>query len=307
MENDADKPSRPEPQPLLTGADYRAIFEAANDAIFIHDPHTGAILDCNSRMREMYGYSSEEVRRLDVERLSAGTPPFTQDEALRHISKAVGGEAQFFEWLAKAKSGRLFWVEVNLKLVSVGGQQRLLAIVRDITERRQQSEERERLLAEVQRTASELDATLASVADGLIVYDQAGQVATMNAAARRIFAWTDEEIGLSIAARWAAINARNSEGRLFTIEEIPVYRALHGEEVHGATVRILRPSDREVWLSVSAAPVRTGGGVWGAVATYTDITGLHDLQAHREDFVRAISHDLRQPITVILGQAQPAA
>ncbi|HAG07884.1 MAG TPA: hypothetical protein DCL13_06885, partial [Peptococcaceae bacterium] len=34
----------------LAEADYRAIFEAANDAIFVHDPKTGQILDVNPKM-----------------------------------------------------------------------------------------------------------------------------------------------------------------------------------------------------------------------------------------------------------------
>ncbi len=137
------------PQPSLGKAEliasdpgngYRAIFDTANDAIFVHDIDTGAILDVNQKMCEMYGYTREEVLRLTVEDLSAAKPPYTQKNALRKIRKAAHGEPQLFEWTAKSKSGRLFWVEVSLKRTIIQGNDRLLAIVRDITERKQAEE-----------------------------------------------------------------------------------------------------------------------------------------------------------------------
>src|ERR1019366_120703 len=121
---------------IQTADSYRAIFDAANDAIFVHDLQTGAILDINHRMTEIYGYTIEEARQLDVEVLSAGTPPYTQQEALFWLKKTLDGEPQLFEWLAKDKAGRLFWVEVNIKRATIDGAERLIAIVRDITRRK---------------------------------------------------------------------------------------------------------------------------------------------------------------------------
>ena len=95
---------------------YRTIYDSANDAIFIHDPDTGAILDVNQKMCEMYGFSREEARQIDVGVLSAGEPPYTIQDALGWIAKAAQGEPQLFEWKAKDKSGRLFWVEVKMRL-----------------------------------------------------------------------------------------------------------------------------------------------------------------------------------------------
>jgi PAS domain S-box-containing protein len=120
---------------------YRAIFDAANDAIFLHDIKTGAILDVNRKMCDMYGYTREEACQLNVEALSAGEKPYTQDEAVRLLQKAAEGEPQVFEWVAKHKNGRLFWVEVNLKRAFIGCEDRLLAIVRDIGRRKEAEEE----------------------------------------------------------------------------------------------------------------------------------------------------------------------
>jgi PAS domain S-box-containing protein len=115
---------------------YRSIFDSANDAIFIHDVSTGAILDVNRKVTEMYGYTPEEMRRIDVAVLSQGSYPYNQEGAMEWITKAVKGEPQLFEWFAKDYTGRLFWVEVNLKRAVLGGKDHLLAIVRDISERK---------------------------------------------------------------------------------------------------------------------------------------------------------------------------
>ena len=122
--------------PAQAEANYRAIFDTANDAIFVHDVATGAILDVNPKMSAMYGYTRDEARRLTVQDMSAGVAPHTQERALELVRAAVAGTPQLFEWLAKDRAGRLFWVEVNLKRVVLGADDRLLAIVRDITERK---------------------------------------------------------------------------------------------------------------------------------------------------------------------------
>jgi len=137
-------------------ANYRAIFDAANDAIFVHDANTGRILDVNRKMTELYGYTAEEARDRTVEELSAGEPPFTQEEALRRLRRAAEGQPQLFEWLARDRWGRTFWVEVNLRRATIGGQDRLLAIVRDVGERKRAEQERDRLLAELRQANEKL-------------------------------------------------------------------------------------------------------------------------------------------------------
>ncbi len=120
----------------LSEENYRSIFDSANDAIFVLDMQTGAILEVNKRMTEMYGYTDEEVKKLSLEAFGSGEHPYNQDSAMQRIGRAVSGEPQLFEWLAKDRLGRTFWVEMNLKLAFVGGKDRILAIVRDISVRK---------------------------------------------------------------------------------------------------------------------------------------------------------------------------
>jgi len=122
-------------------ANYRTIFDAANDATFVFDPENGDMLDVNLKMCEMYGYSREQVLQLNVGALSAGVPPYTYDDVLRKIWKTRYDKSHMFEWLAKDSSGRLFWIEVNMKGAVIGGEYRVLAVVRDIMERKAAEEE----------------------------------------------------------------------------------------------------------------------------------------------------------------------
>lgn len=135
----------------------RTIFDSVNDAIFVQDLAKGAILDVNRKALEMYGYTAEEVQHLTVEMLSSGEPPYTQTEALGWLRKAAAGEPQLFEWRAKHRAGHLFWVEVNMRRAEVGGHDRVLVAVRDISERKQA--EAELALAHAETAAALQQAT----------------------------------------------------------------------------------------------------------------------------------------------------
>ncbi|MHC4146766.1 MAG: MEDS domain-containing protein [Planctomycetota bacterium] len=117
-------------------ANYRAIFNSASDAIFVHDVENVKILSANQKACQMYGYTQEEFEKLTVDDISTGVQPHTQENALRWIRKAVDEGPQLFEWICKHKTGRNFWVEVNLRPAVLEGRKRMLAIVRDITERK---------------------------------------------------------------------------------------------------------------------------------------------------------------------------
>lgn len=121
--------------------EYREIFDAANDAIFVHDLRTGKILDINRKGCEMYGYSREGICARTIQELSSGEPPYTQEEAVRYVERAALGRPALFEWHAKTSSGKLFWVEVNLKRACLNARDCVLALVRDISDRKQLEEE----------------------------------------------------------------------------------------------------------------------------------------------------------------------
>jgi len=136
MKNTTQGYSREKNQLRLTGPDYREIFDGLNDAIFIHDIETGTVVGFNRKMCDMWGYLPEEMNGIRIGEISSGKPPYSQADAVKWIKKAATEGPQVFEWLAKTKRGRLFWVEVNLKYTHFAGEKRILAVVRDIARRK---------------------------------------------------------------------------------------------------------------------------------------------------------------------------
>jgi PAS domain S-box-containing protein len=115
---------------------YREIYNATNEAIFIHDASTGVILDVNQTMCEMFGYTREEASHLTVGDFSSGESSYSDESAREWVTRAFNEGPQLFEWRAKRKNGELFWDETNLKRATIGGKDCILAVVRDITERK---------------------------------------------------------------------------------------------------------------------------------------------------------------------------
>ena len=78
---------------------YRAIFESANDAIFIRDINTYEIVDANEKACEMFCYPREEIKGLSLGSLSTGSAQYPVEKLKSFYDKAAKEEPQLFEWL----------------------------------------------------------------------------------------------------------------------------------------------------------------------------------------------------------------
>ncbi|MCP4664503.1 MAG: response regulator [bacterium] len=163
----------------ISERNYHGIFNAANDAIFVHDIEAGAIVDVNRSMCEMFGYTREEAVKLRMDDLSQGEPPYTMDHARQWIRTAVEGP-QRFEGPAKRKNGEIFWCEINLMHVVIDGLDRIAAFVSDVTVRKQAEEVRQ---LERARLVSILDA----IPDGIYIVSQQWNIEYINPGIEREF------------------------------------------------------------------------------------------------------------------------
>ena len=168
----------------VSEASYRAIFDASEDAIFVNDVDTGAIVDVNLKACSTFGYTREEFQKLDGTTLGAGERPYTKQDAVELMARAAAGERLSFEWHSRRKDGSLFWHDVFVKRVTIGGQDRLLAVARDITDRK---------VAEEALRASEEQyrAIFCASIDGLALCNAAGEIVDTNPALRRIYGYSD--------------------------------------------------------------------------------------------------------------------
>lgn len=120
----------------LSPSHYRTAFEHASDAIFLHDPDDGRIIEANLTSEQLTGFSRGELLGSTVSIISPGRPAFSMEEAFRRIRRATTEGGYTFEWVCMNKGGGEFPVEVNLKLITVEGQRLVLALFRDIRERK---------------------------------------------------------------------------------------------------------------------------------------------------------------------------
>lgn len=166
---------------------YRAIFDASEDCIFVHDLDSGAIVDVNPRACRAYGYTREEFLRLDPGTLGSGVPPHTAEGAAARLDEARRGAPVRTEWHRRNKDGSLHWDEVVLKRATIGGVERILAFTRDITERK---------AAEAARRASEerYHTIFTASVDGLALCTPDGRVMDANPAFCRLFGATREDL-----------------------------------------------------------------------------------------------------------------
>ncbi|MCX6081481.1 MAG: PAS domain S-box protein [Chloroflexi bacterium] len=230
---------------------FRAIYHSINDAILIHDPQTGVILDINEKMSEMFGYTRSEVLQLgNVLLISSGIPPYTQENALAWIKKTATQGAQHFEWQSKDKSGRLFWVDINMKLATIANQPQVLVSVRDITERKQ--------VEDALEESREKYHGLSEASFEAIFISEKGICLEQNQMAEQMFGYSDSEaIGRS-GTEWilpedretVLNNMLSGNGQPYEVTALrkdgSTFPAIiHGKMMHykGRTVRVTSMSD----------------------------------------------------------------
>nr|MBP7322432.1 sigma 54-interacting transcriptional regulator [Deltaproteobacteria bacterium] len=129
---------------------YRTLFESAGDAIFIMKNHK--FIACNKKTLEMYGCTEQQI---------IGSSPFDhsperQPDGLMSSKKgpaimraAEEDIPQFFEWRHKKCDGTLFEAEVSINRMVLSGEIFLLAIVRDVTKRKQAEQKLQEAFIEI--------------------------------------------------------------------------------------------------------------------------------------------------------------
>jgi two-component system NtrC family sensor kinase len=119
----------------------RALFEAIDDAIFVHD-QAGNVLYANAAACRRLGYSREELLRLNTRDID--DPEFAAGFAERLQHQLAEGHFRC-EGRHRTRDGRFLAVDINTSAIELDGRPCILAVMRDITERKEQEAARERV------------------------------------------------------------------------------------------------------------------------------------------------------------------
>jgi PAS domain S-box-containing protein len=138
--------------------------------------------------------------------------------------------------------------------------------------------------------------------EGILLADASGSVYLHNAAAAEIMGRVPTNV---LSDDHALPVMRRLDGSHCPPGEQPLARAIQRQEVvRGERLIVTNAvTGREVPILVNSVPISDASDAQaGGVAVFQDITPLHELERQRDEFLAAVSHDLRNPVAIIRGR-----
>jgi two-component system, NtrC family, sensor kinase len=265
----------------------RALFDAIDDAVFVHDME-GNLLDANPAACRRLGYTREELLRLTTRDIDDADFAAGYSERL----EAQLRDGRFScEGRHRTKDGRIISVEINTSLIEMNGKPAVLAAVRDITERKRVEEALRRQSAEreqVEKALRDEQAFYHSLVeclpqnifrkdrDGRVTFGNGRYCATVKRSLPELLGKTDFDL---FPAELAAKYRRDDQHVMETgamLEAVEQHRLPDGTLLH---------------VQVVKTPVRDGtGNVAGTQCIFWDVTE----RVRAEEAIAASEHRYRQ-------------
>jgi PAS domain S-box-containing protein len=243
----------------------RALFDGIDDAVFVHDLN-GNILDANPAACRRLGYTRAEMLRLTTRDID--DPTFAAGFGQRLQTQLAQGRCTC-EGRHRTKDGRLIPVDINTSAITIDGRPAVLAVMRDITERKKAEEA-------LRKQSDLLRSVLNSMADAVVVADEQGALLGFNPSAERLFG-LEEATGTAtdLAARCRLRQLETAE--TFPTADFPLSRAIRGEAVDDLEVYVCHGRlPQGAWVNVTARPLRDGDE-----APHGGILVCHDISARK--------------------------
>ncbi|MGH2466525.1 MAG: GAF domain-containing protein [Candidatus Limnocylindrales bacterium] len=280
-------------------ARFKAAVDATADGVFMIDPATLRFTYANHGAVLSLGLSEAALLGAGLTDLIAH-----QDEArLRETVASLrrGAEPSTFVATYRRRDGSEFPGEAFLQLVEVGGADRLVAIVRDVSERVEARARLQRLAESERSLSAELRAIIQAFGDGVLVFAADGRLALANPAIDTLLGAPPSDLAALLARFEDGAGERPGLARL--IDEAPLELLLSGRP--GAAGPIVPRH----WVEVSAYAFAPGGEPVGGGSSETlvllrDVTEARDRRLTHEAFFGVLSHELRTPVTTIYGNSK---
>jgi PAS domain S-box-containing protein len=249
---------------------FRAIVETTPDTVVIADANN-CIIFCNEKIKQTFGYTPQEVLYQDLNQL---IPPHYREHHRRGMQKFLDTRqpnvmGKTIELVGLRKDGTEFPIDLSLSYWEEAGAVYFSAIIRDIT-RRKTTENN--LIRERQFLRTILEA----MEDGIMACDENGNLTFFNRAARKLLGEKVDKDFQNFDARIRNFNLFYPSGKkLDRMEELPLYRVLHGDEFSAEEMEIKEPGKEKLVVLVSGRQIRTATGLnLGGVSIFQNITAI---------------------------------
>ncbi len=292
---------------LATRGHFTIMCDLINDALLELEPATGAIINVNRSMCEMFGYAApRDVAAAGLAALSSGKPSYTLNDLQEWIRKASAEGPQVFEWQARHRKGYFFWVEVHMRRAQSGASDRLFVSAHNITQHRRAAQE----LALALHRYSLLEKQHRIVTWSL---DRLGIYTNLGTEVEEVWKYRPEEL----VGKTYFYELHPAEGRTAFQTRVSGNLA-HGQPFRNLVHPLTAKSGEIIWLSSTGIPLLDDQGqVTGAWGTSADITELKRAESENATiqerlknvqkfesigrFAGAVAHDFNNMLQGILG------
>jgi len=241
---------------------FRSVFYTSPDSININRFSDGLYLSVNEGFTEATGYTEEDVKG----KTSSDLNIWADDKARERLIAGLNqyGKYENLETRFRKKDGAYTYGLMSATLIDINGEECILSVTRDITERKK-AEQRQWELQEELRT------TLYSIGDAVISTDRNGRVRQMNPVAEQLTGWSEAEAAGKPLMEIFRIICEDNRKEV----ESPVERVLKEGIIVGLAnhTLLISKDGAEHPIADSGAPIRDkDGNIIGVVLVFRDQT-----------------------------------
>ncbi|WDP89965.1 MAG: Cache 3/Cache 2 fusion domain-containing protein [Desulfobacter sp.] len=278
--------------------DFRTLYEFSRDALLLI--FNGKFIDCNKAAIDIFGAGSQddiigkEPHQLSPEHQPLGMLSKTREEEL--IEQTLVQGSSRFEWLHTRMDGELFFTEVQLSTMEVGGKPMILAAIRDITHRKKDEEQ-------LLRLRSYLSNIIDSMPSVLIVVDRSWRITLWNSMAEKT---------TGIRQYKAAATPLFEVMPRLEAQQKKIQKAMDQGKIQKALKTLHKTENGLIYEDIIIYPLKTKE-IDGAVIRMDDVTGhvkIEEMMIQSEKMMSVgglaagMAHEINNPLAGMIQGAQ---